>query len=365
MPKDRDPAFERRLDELRQEAVAQGRVQGKGVDIAGSPLPISAVKGGNGAGRNGHGQGSHNGLERASQSGKDKAGYYGMPALKPPVWTWEIPIYFFIGGMCGMAGVVALAATVFDHPEVVRAAMWITAFGGVASPVLLIMDLGRPLLFFNMLRVFKLRSAMSMGVYILTPYGMASIPGALAVELHHQSVVHQWLEPGLLLSLIHWAGIALTFVTGLSGMLLATYTGVLIGATAVPAWHQHRSLLPLHFGTAGMGSAVSLLALLGYTLRPLAVIFWVTVAVETTLWLWLLFRRHGKIDRALHEGTGGRLLMPAELLSGPIALALITFGFVKTAGVGFMLGSLLSRFGWVQAGKQSAKDPEAVFATPG
>ena len=38
------------------------------------------------------------------------------------------------------------------------------------------------------------------------------------------------------------------------GLLLATYTGVLIGATAVPAWHKHHLLLPMHFGIAGLGA---------------------------------------------------------------------------------------------------------------
>ena len=360
MPKDRDPAFERRLDELRQEAKTHGRVTGKGVDIAGSPLPISAVKrGSNGHGPNGHGQNGHNGLERAVQSGADKPGYFGMPVIKPPVWTWEIPLYFFFGGMCGMAAVIALAATVFGHLEIMRAAMWIAAFGGVVSPVLLIMDLGRPLLFFNMLRVFKLRSAMSMGVYILTPYGMTAIPGALAVELYSRNLI----TDRLLSDLLYVVAVGLTVVCGLSGMLLATYTGVLIGATAVPAWNKHRMLLPLHFGTAGLGSAAGLLGLLGYKFHPLAAIFLVTTCVETFLFLWLMFRRHGASDRALHEGTGGKLLMPAEILLGPGSLALAAFHQPAAAAVCFMLGSLLSRFGWIAAGKQSAKDPEAVFAS--
>ena len=29
--------------------------------------------------------------------------YYGLPALKPPVWTWEVPLYFFLGGIAGMS----------------------------------------------------------------------------------------------------------------------------------------------------------------------------------------------------------------------------------------------------------------------
>ena len=268
-------------------------------------------------------------------------------------------MYFFVGGMTGMAAVIALAATVFGQPEIVRAAMWTAAFGGVVSPVLLIMDLGRPLLFFNMLRVFKLRSPMSMGVYILTPYGMTAIPGALAVELYARHL----LPDGILTSLLHLVAIALTVVCGLSGMLLATYTGVLIGATAVPAWNKHRSLLPCHFGTAGLGSAAGFLGLLGYNFRPLAAIFLITTCVETVLWLTLMLRRHGAADRALHQGTGGKLLLPAEILLGPVSLGLVVLHQPAIAAGCFLLGSLLSRFGWIEAGKQSARDPEAVFAS--
>ena len=48
------------------------------------------------------------------------------------------------------------------------------------------------------------------------------------------------------------------------GTFLATYTGVLLGATAIPAWFLHRILLPIHFGTAGLGSAAAILELLGF-----------------------------------------------------------------------------------------------------
>ena len=36
--------------------------------------------------------------------------YYDLPLLKPPVWTWEVPAYFFIGGAAGAAAVIAAAA---------------------------------------------------------------------------------------------------------------------------------------------------------------------------------------------------------------------------------------------------------------
>ena len=215
------------------------------------------------------------------------------------------------------------------------------------------------MMFFNMLRIFKPQSAMSMGVYILTPFGSAAVPGALVTEL----AFHDWLPPGILTTLVHLAAVALTVVAGLSGMLLATYTGVLIGATCVPAWFTHRSLLPFHFGTAGLGCAAGSLLLLGYDLHALSLIFWVTTGLETFIWLWLMFRRHGAADRALHEGLGGRLLMPAEILQGPASLALMAFHLVPWAATLFLVGAVLSRIGWIQAGKVSARDPEAAFAS--
>ena len=127
---------ESRLDQLRDQAWEKSPVTGRGVDVAGGPIPR-------------------------------KAGYYGQPVVKPPVWTWEIPVYFFVGGLGGMSALIAVAALLFRNFDVARTAMWIAAIVSVLSPVLLILDLGRPRLFINMLRVFKPQSVMSMGAWIL------------------------------------------------------------------------------------------------------------------------------------------------------------------------------------------------------
>ena len=110
--------------------------------------------------------------------------------------------------------------------------MWIAVIAGaVLSPILLIMDLGRPYLFLNMLRVFKHRSAMSMGAWILTAFGICAFPGLIALELHaHQNF------PGALDQLLRISAGIFICGAGFFGTLLATYTGVLIGATAIPAW---------------------------------------------------------------------------------------------------------------------------------
>ncbi len=318
---------EQRLEQLREQAWDKGIVVGRGVDVAGGPIAR-------------------------------RPGYYGEPVVKPPVWTWEIPVYFFIGGLSGMAAVIALAGLIFHRNDLARAAMWLAAIGAVFAPVLLTADLGRPRLFLNMLRVFKYRSPMSVGAWIVSIFGACAIPGLIALELHalhvFSSGVDQFLKilAGLLI-----AGSAFW------GILLATYTGVLLGATAIPAWFLHRIFLPIHFGAAGLGSAAALLELLGHRIAPLNAIGFLAAGIETALWIWLEINRHGAADRALHAGHSGWLIRGSEILSGPLALILRLANLVPLAGISFLLGALINRFGWISAGKVCARDPEAVFAS--
>jgi formate-dependent nitrite reductase membrane component NrfD len=274
------------------------------------------------------------------------------------VWTWEIPIYFFGGGLGGMSAVIALGALLFHHFDVVRTAMWVATIAAVLSPILLILDLGRPHLFINMLRVFKPQSVMSMGAWILAAFGMCVFPGLIALELQTFHVFGGALDQILGIA----AGI-LIFGSAVFGMLLATYTGVLIGATAIPAWFLHHKLLPIHFGAAGLGSAAALLELLGHRIAPLNAIGLFAAAVETVLLIWLSVDKHGVADRAIHEHSSGWLIRVAEVLTGPIALVLRFFGAIPLAAISFLLGALVSRFGWLAVGKISGRDPEAVFAS--
>jgi formate-dependent nitrite reductase membrane component NrfD len=318
---------EKRLEELREQAWQEGVVPGRGVDVAGGPIPR-------------------------------KPGYYGQPVLKPPVWTWQVPLYFFFGGIAGMSAAIASGAIIFHHVDLARAAMWIAAIAGaVLSPILLIMDLGRPHLFLNMLRVFKHRSAMSMGAWILSAFGACAVPGLIALELHAHQVF-----PGTVDQFLSVAAGIFVFGSAIFGTLLATYTGVLIGATAIPAWFLHRTLLPIHFGTAGLGSAAALLELLGHRIPALNFLGFYAAGVETVLLIWLSANKHGVADCAIHEHGSGWLIRIGEVLNGPLALVLRMFGQTPFAAISFLIGALVSRFGWIAVGKVSGADPEAVFA---
>ena len=318
---------EKRLEELREQAWKEGVVPGKGVDVAGGPIPR-------------------------------KPGYYGQPVVKPPVWTWQVPLYFFMGGIAGMSAVIASGAVIFHHVDLARMAMWVAAIAGaILSPALLIMDLGRPRLFLNMLRVFKHRSAMSMGAWILSFFGACAVPGLIALELH----AHQ-IFPGSLDQLLCVAASVFIFASAIFGTLLATYTGVLIGATAIPAWFLHRTLLPIHFGTAGLGSAAAVLELLGYRTPVLNFLGFYAAGVESALLIWLSVNKHGVADRAIHEHGSGWLIRIGEVLNGPLALVLRFSGLIPFAAISFLIGALVSRVGWIAVGKVSGSDPESVFA---
>ena len=318
---------ESRLEKLRDDAWQQGVVTGRGVDVAGGPIP-------------------------------PRPGYYGQPVVRPPVWTWEIPIYFFVGGLGGMSAVIALGALLFHHLDVARTAIWVAAIASVLSPILLILDLGRPRLFLHMLRVFKPQSAMSMGAWILAAFGMCVVPGLIALELQE---FH--LFAGAIDQILGVAAGILIFGSAVLGVLLATYTGVLIGVTAIPAWFLHHRLLPIHFGTAGLGSAAALLELLGHQIAPLNAIGLFASAVETILLIWLSVDKHGVADRAIHEHRSGWLIRIGAFLTGPIPIVLRIFGVIPLAAISFLLAALVSRFGWIAVGKISGRDPEAVFAS--
>jgi Polysulphide reductase, NrfD len=318
---------EKRLDQLRQQAWEKGVVAGRGVDVAGGPIPR-------------------------------KPGYYGQPVTKPPVWTWEVPIYLFTGGLAGMSAVIACGAALVHHVDLARTAMWLAAVAGaILSPILLIMDLGRPRLFLNMLRVFKHRSAMSMGAWILSIFGACAVPDLIALELH----THQ-IFTGTFDQFVRIVAGILIFGSALFGTLLATYTGVLIGATAIPAWFLHRTLLPIHFGTAGLGSATALLELLGHRVPALNFLGFYAAGVESALLIWLTLDKHGAADRAIHEHGSGWLIRVGEVLNGPLAIVLRLSGQIPLAAISFLIGALISRFGWLAVGKVSGSDPECVFA---
>ena len=248
------------------------------------------------------------------------ASYHDLPVLKPPVWTWEVPTYFFVGGAAGAAAVLGVAAQIAGADEkLVRDARWIAAIGAGLSAPLLIADLGRPERFLNMLRVLKLQSPMSVGAWTVAIFGGVSTAAVIG--------------PGKPLRNVSAIASALT------GLVMCTYTGVLLGATAIPVWKEHVQILPAHFGASSLASAVSLLELRGHRQEALQSLGLGASIFESAAG----FALEEKRDRL------------ATMLTGPVPFLLRLFGKRKAAAASTLVGSLLTRFAWVQAGKASAK----------
>lgn len=283
--------------------------------------------------------------------------YYGLPVLKAPVWSREVPLYFFLGGISGVSACIGFFAQLFgSDPALVRVCLWIALIGAAICPILLIIDLGRPARFLNMLRVFKLRSTMSMGVWILVAFSNCALLAVLCFEL----ILRGFASP-FLYSLL-WLGEGSGAITGL---LLAGYTGVLIGATAIPVWFENRELLPAHFLTSGLGGSAAILELAGFLIPATQVLGLAASVIETLIGISVEVRRR-PVDAPLHYGRSGTALRIAGFVEGPAALLLRAFWGASHTGryaaaVCFLLGSLLSRYAWVWAGAASANDPQTLF----
>ena len=322
---------EQRFEELRREALEKGRVDAPGVRAHGAPLPHAV-----------------DGEQQSERS------YHGLPLLKPPVWTWEIPLYFFVGGAAGASAMVAAVARITGEDEsLVTDARRIAAAGAVLSAPLLISDLGRPERFLNMMRIFKPQSPMSVGAWTLAVFGGASTATVLSDALARDAK-----------SPLRFVTNSAGLLSAATGLVMSTYTGVLLGVTAIPVWSRHVTLLPMHFGASALGSAVSMLQLRGHEHGALQTLG-IGAASFETLTARRMDRDEDVATEPLRNGTSGKLIRAAALLSGPVPLALRLFGGKsrrarQLAAVSTLAGSLLTRFAWVQAGKTSAADPRAV-----
>jgi len=327
-----DNYSEQRLRELRDEAERFGRVKGTGARPEGAPFP------------------------RATPS----EGYYGIHLLKEPQWTWEIPFYFFVGGAGGAAAVIAEAARISggEESKIVRDARTVAAVGALLSPTLLVADLGVRRRFLYMLRVFKPQSPMSVGVYIVSGFSTFAVLTKL-----HQMFYDRFPQFDLLPMRV--AQELSSSLAALFGLGMATYTGVLIGATVVPVWNDHVASLPVHFAASGVNSAVGAIELLGNDNRALNAIGIGSAAVEC-LEGYNIERRESTAAEPLKHGISGMMQRLGGVLSGPVPLVLRIASLFRgkegarklrrAAAISSIAGSVITRYAWVEAGHASTRD---------
>ena len=275
--------------------------------------------------------------------------YYGRPIIKEPVWTWEVPWYFFAGGLAGASASLGLAARLAGNDRLARSAFTVSGAGVMAGLPLLVSDLGRPERFPYMLRMFKVTSPLSVGSWVLAAMGPAAAGAAVADRLG--------IFPRL--------GRAAEAVAGLLGPALATYTGTLVADTAVPVWHEAGRELPFVFA----GSAAASAGAAALLLTPPADAGPARRLVVTGPCSSWGRPGHGAapgdLGRALPPGPAGRLARLAKACTaggaGLVALGGRRRRAVTAAGAALVLaGSVCERWAVYKAGFQSARDPRYI-----
>lgn len=274
------------------------------------------------------------------------------PMIHAPVWTWEVPLYFWFGGVAAGSSFVALACDLAGDERSAALARKVALGAVIPSPVLLILDLGRPARFLNMLRIFKLRSPMSTGAWCLIGFsGLAS--GSVALDLVEQ----------------RRAAKVVGAANAVLGGYLGSYTGVLLASTAVPLWARSKLFLgPIFVSTAtATGAAACRLAIVATRTRPrnhptrnaLGTVETAAMTIELLLSL-INERRLGDLASGLEES---RTYKSAKWLVRA-GLALRAARGAKrskdVSSVLFLVAGVCFRYAWVRAGQANARDDEVV-----
>jgi hypothetical protein len=245
-----------------------------------------------------------------------RSSYAKQVITKTPPWRWLTAWDVLLNNLS--IGVFLLAAIgVLLAPgslgTLAPAALLLALLLLLADLLLMVSDLGDPLRFHHMLRVFKPGSPMSLGTWALSLYGVFLGIAALAVVLNWIGVGGMFPAPDLA-AWIAWAGKAAVILAILPALAGILYKGVLFSLTSQPGWKEAR-----WFGGYLTNSAV----LLGCAvLLPAAIIF-----------------NLAKAESVLHT------LLLALLVSDAIFLALLYRDVASVFGVRYERN--LKRAAWI------------------
>jgi len=280
--------------------------------------------------------------------GGPESGYANMPVTKVPGWYGTIAWDALLNGMAtGLF--MAAAISELGAPAV------FTAVAKVAYPValvlllvdlgLLVLDLGDPLRFHHMLRVFKPGSPMSVGTWCLTIF---SLPLTAAAGL---SVL---AELGID---FEWARILAVVVGLLPGFGSAAYKGVLLSTNAQPGWKDARWMGAYLTNSAvlmGCGELLGLSTLMGQTqatgiLRTAFIVLLVLNMIPLGLLFANLQPTHARLYTWEQQWRVGVFIFAAGTLI-PLGLTLLNGGllFIFGAVIFLLLGSWIIRFVFVK-----------------
>jgi formate-dependent nitrite reductase membrane component NrfD len=185
-----------------------------------------------------------------------------------PEWTWYILFYFFVAGLAGgsyfLATLLRHWGTPADEP-VARLGIYVAFPATLICPLLLTLDLTKPLRFWHMLvnttpgsfgLNFKIWSPMSVGAWVLVVVSVFTLVSFL------DALARDGKLRGPLAALVAVGGTKVWNVVGaVLWLFIASYTGVLLAVSNQPVWSDTWALGGL-FLASGLSGAAALLLLL-------------------------------------------------------------------------------------------------------
>jgi protein NrfD len=182
--------------------------------------------------------------------------YYGRSQLKAaPFNNWIVGGYIFLAGLSGGSAIVSSVAEATRGERAARVGAkgrYLSTLAPSIGALLLIWDLHTPQRFYNMWRIFKTTSPMSLGTWILTAF----IPSSMgsAVLQFGADVWPRW--PWL-----KGAARAVNAPSVVSGAGISVYTASLLSATSTPYWAADPKALGVRFGASSIASGAAALVL--------------------------------------------------------------------------------------------------------
>ena len=306
--------------------------------------------------------------------------YYDISLLKAPVWTPEVGVYFFLGGLSSSAFSLARLADRLGrgrYRELTKVGTLIAALAALPCAPLLIVDLGDPKRFHHMLRVWKPSSPMNLGSWTLTAY---TALGAVAALRELLRVLRQDARlSGFPRVLDETAGIVADAAGVPLGLLLAGYTGILLSTTATPIWSRNSwigALFSASAVSAGAGAVRLTLEVVGKEEGSTALLGKVETAARLTEILAHsgFLAQAGPLAKPLMQGPlrtqyllgaiGAGIVLPELLNRLPVPSA-HRRTLQIAAGVAGLIGGFCLRMAFVAAGRPSANDPDAARLATG
>lgn len=315
------------------------------------------------------GSGAHAGPRRTPPGEWQGETYYGRNQVKhAPFNNWVVGGYIFLAGLSGGTQILATLADLTrgdSAAPTVRRGRYLAMLAPTIGSVMLIWDLHTPARFYNMFRIFRATSPMSIGTYVLTTFtGFAGLTAAAQFVGDRSGG-----KVGRLAR--RTAGVA-QVPAAVAGMGLATYTAALLSATSTPLWAAAPKSLAARYASASLAAAAGAL-FLGREDRTSAAMQRIAlVALGTELASGITLHRAFKargVSAAL-DGPAGQAEKGVTVLGTMLPIGLLGASLLSrrlpslanAASVATLLGSAALRVAIMAAGNDSARRPEVSFA---